>query len=548
MTSVETRRDVGGWLIHWRPDLARQAQLSGAWPNLTIAQFARQRAEEDPSRIMFIEGEREISATEMYRTAQLVAGYFLSSGLRPGDVVSMQLPNWWEASAIDIAASMTGVVINPIVPINRDAEVTHMLGASKSRVLFIPASFRNFDYVQMMQRVAPNLKRKPEVVVLRGDCVPFQAWESVLKGGTPLGQPMDVDPDAVKLLMYTSGTTGRPKGVLHSHNSIHADSFKMKPAMKLGDGDRTFCPSPMTHVSGYLWGFNMPWYGNVPVVTMDTWDPVRGFDLLDRHGCSFAVGATPFLQGLVAIARDSGRSLPGLRNFLCGGASVPPDLIYEAATLFPNCIPWRCFGATEVPTLTCGPSQRDNLRLGAETDGRIHGAEVRIVDNDGRTLTNGEEGEILAREPSMALGYVLEEDNKEAYDKDGFFRMGDLGRIVDLDHILCTGRKKDLIIRAGENISAREIEDVIFQSPKVAEVAIVSMPSRKTGEAICAFVVVELGQSIDFAEVAQLVRASGLAIQKTPEHVEIVAELPKTASGKVRKDQLRHAAKAFARD
>ena len=355
-----------------------------------------------------------------------------------------------------------------------------------------------------------------------------------------------MDPDAVKLLMYTSGTTGRPKGVLHSHNSFHADSIKMKPSLGLQDGDVIFCPSPVTHVSGYLWALNMPWVGDMPAVMIDTWEPERAFDLMLEHRCAFMVGATPFLQDLVAVAKHRAQGLPDLKSYMCGGASVPPSLIYEAADLFPNCVPFRTFGATESPTMTGPPATRAGMRLAAETDGRLNRAEVRIVDIvTGALLPPGEEGEILVREPSMALCYARAEDNEQAYDEDGFFRMGDLGRVVEIDHLLCTGRKKDLIIRAGENISAKEIEDVLYRSPKIAEVAVVSMPSHKTGEAICAFIVPRDCASMDVQETAALISAAGLARQKMPEHVQLVAELPKTPSGKVRKDLLREQARAY---
>ena len=317
--------------------------------------------------------------------------------------------------------------------------------------------------------------------------------------------------------MYTSGTTGRPKGVLHSHNSIGADSIKMAAAMALGSDDKIFSPSPVTHVSGFLWALNAPWIIHVPAVMVDVWEPQRAFDLVKAHRCTFMLGATPSLQDFLAVARARDEAVPSLRYFLCGGASVPPELILDAAEQFPNCIPFRTFGATEVPTMTAGPASRDELRLAAETDGRLLHCEVKIVDvATGRLLGPGEEGEILASEPSMALGYDRPEDNEEAYDETGYFRMGDLGRLVEGDHIVCTGRKKDLIIRAGENISAREIEDILFASPLIEEVAVVSMPSKRTGEAICAFIVPAEGASIELTDVAALVGAAGLARQKTP--------------------------------
>lgn len=547
LSIIEQRRDVGGWLTRWHPQLAARAVSAGDWPDRTVADFARERVAAHPERIHIFDGELQLSCGTLYRYALRLAGYFVRIGLRPGDVISFQLPNWWETSVIDLAAAMTGVVTNPIVPINRDAEVSYMLGESRSKLMFLPGVFRKYDYVAMLKRITPGLSSVPGIITVRDSSGQHTDLDALLTSSEPLDAPFSTDPNAVKLLMYTSGTTGRPKGVLHSHNSFHADSIKMKPAMRLHDDDVIFCPSPVTHISGYLWALNMPWCGNMPAVLLDVWNAERAFDLIERHQCAFMVGATPFLQDLVAVSHQRGIGLASLKSYLCGGASVPPSLIYDAAERFPNCIPWRTFGATEVPTMTGPPASRADLRLAAETDGRLNRAEVKIVDLvSGVPVEAGGEGEILAREPSMAIGYARVEDNDGAYDEDGYFRMGDIGRLVDGDHLICTGRKKDLIIRAGENISAKEIEDVLYRSEKVAEVAVVSMPSRKTSEAICAFIVTRDGHTIDLPEVAALVREAGLARQKTPEHVELVDELPKTPSGKVRKDQLRQLARSFA--
>lgn len=537
--TIGFRRDIGGWQTRWDSGRAEAAVRDGDWSNRTIADFAKEMAQKEPDRVLLIDDENELSCSDLLDHAHKLAGYFESIGLKPGEVVSFQLPNWWECSVINLAAAITGVVINPIVPINRDAEVTYMLNKSHSRVMFIPQTFRNFDYAAMMARIASDLHEMPRVIVVRGSVAGLDCFEAAISS-EPFNTHRQVDPDAVKLLMYTSGTTGRPKGVLHSHNSIGADSIKMAASMGLDRNDKTFSPSPVTHVSGFLWSLNAPFIINVPAVMVEVWEPERALDLVNAHRCTFMLGATPFLQDLLATARNRNDAVESLRYFLCGGASVPPELIYEAAEQFPNCIPFRTFGATEVPTMTAGPVSRDQLRLAAETDGRLLRCEVKIADiATGQQLGPGEEGEILAREPSMALGYADPEDNEEAYDNEGFFRMGDLGRLIDDDHIVCTGRKKDLIIRAGENISAREIEDVLFVSDQIKEVAVVSMPSKRTGEAICAFIVPATETPIDLSDVASLISTAGLARQKTPEHLVILSDLPKTASGKVRKDQLR---------
>jgi acyl-CoA synthetase (AMP-forming)/AMP-acid ligase II len=546
-TVIYQRRDAGGWMVRWNQTLAERALRDGDWTNRTIADYARERVGARPEQVLIIEGELQLTAATLYDKARRLAGWFVLQGIQAGDVVSFQLPNWWEAAVIDLAACMVGAVVNPIVAINRDAEVTYMLNESRTRVMFVPEQFRKFCYAEMLRRIAGDLQTAPQVVVLRGEAGEFLSFEALLADAEPLDKPREIDANAVKLLMYTSGTTGRPKGVLHSHNSILADCVKMKPVMHLDEPDYVFCPSPLTHVTGYLWILTMPWYGGLTAVTMDTWNAEIAFDLLSRYRCALMLGATPFLQDLLTIVRERGDTLPALRYYLCGGASVPPSLIYEAAERFPNCIPWRNFGATEATTMTAPPRSRDYIRYGAETDGRLHHCEVKIVDvASGQPVEPGEEGEILVREPSMALGYARTEDNAGAYDAEGFFRMGDLGRLIEGDHIVCTGRKKDLIIRSGENISAKEIEDVLLRSPRIREAAVVSMPSQKTGEAICAFIVAEEGEQFGMPEVSAMVQEAGLARQKTPEYVQLVDSLPKTASGKVRKDVLRETAKAYS--
>ena len=371
--------------------------------------------------------------------------------------------------------------------------------------------------------------------------------EDAIEAGRVLQAPLpDVDPNAVKLCMYTSGTTGRPKGVLHTHNTIHAENHKTAAAAGLTPDDVIFMCSTVGHVTGALYALNMTWYSDIPVVLMDAWSPEQAYELMARHRCSYMAGATPFLQGLVEVAERRG-ALPALRAFTCGGAGVPPSLIYRAHQIFPNCLTWRAYGATEVPTLSVGPRSHEELRHAAETDGLIWRARVKIVDpQTGDEAAQGAAGEILAWAPNMSLGYLRTEDNDDAYDEQGMFRTGDLGCIVDEHYIVITGRKKDLIIRGGENISAKEIEDVLIENSKIADVAVVAMPSARLGEAICAFIVPAGEVRIGMVEISDAIAQARLAKQKTPEHIEFVDELPRNAAGKVRKDELRATAAAVA--
>jgi acyl-CoA synthetase (AMP-forming)/AMP-acid ligase II len=259
-------------------------------------------------------------------------------------------------------------------------------------------------------------------------------------------------------------------------------------------------------------------------------------------------GATPFLQQLLDAGREQPESLASLRMFFCGGTTVSPDLIRRASAAFPHCLFFRCYGSTENLSATLGIRDAAQADLGAETDGEIVApVEMRILDaNTDAPLSDGEEGEIIARSPGLFAGYLHPSDNEDAFLEDGFFRMGDLGRIVHDNYIVITGRKKDIIIRSGENISPKEVEDVLFNHPAVADVAIVAMPSPATGEKGCAFIIPRQGQTIDLAEIRRFLDTAGLARQKFPEHVLLVDDLPRVPSGKVRKDVLRIRAKEIA--
>ena len=541
------RRDVGGWMMRWDRDRAAALVAAGTWENRTVADHAADRLARTPDQIVAIEGERSFTLRDIHAAASRLARALVRRGLVPGDTISFQLPNWHESIVISLAAAMAGLVINPITPIYRDAEVGFMLGDSRSKLIFVPAGFRGYDFPAMIRRLLPGLATPVEVVVLRGDAAEFTGWESLMADGGGDAALPGADPDAVKLVMYTSGTTGRAKGVLHSHNSLQAENRMRQAHLGVGPGDILFNPSPVTHITGMLYALCLPFTLGVTTVLMDVWDATAAIDLMRCHKATGMVASTIFLQELLAAGQAQDEHLPALRFFLCGGAQVRPELIRDAAAHFTNCVFSRIYGSTEVPVICAGVNDRADTDLGAETDGQIFGTEARIVDPaSGAPLPLGEDGEIVARGPQMFLGYTREEDNRGAFDADGYFRMGDLGRIVHDDFIVVTGRKKDLIIRGGENISPKEVEDLLLGHPAIADIAIVAMPSARTGEMACAFVIPRDGPGIDLAEIARFLIAAGLAKQKIPEHLELVADLPRTAIGKVRKDVLRQTARAIA--
>jgi acyl-CoA synthetase (AMP-forming)/AMP-acid ligase II len=436
---------------------------------------------------------------------------------------------------------MSGFVVNPIVPIYRDHEVSQMLADCGASALFVPASFRKFDYTAMAQRIAAELPGLQYVFSVRGEGA--DDYTALLAQGRDASFPRPkVDPLSVKMVLYTSGTTGRPKGVLHSHVSIARILRQSGTFWSLQAGEATLMPSPVTHVSGYANGLEAPFICGTRTVLMEGWDAAAALELIETHDLVGTVAATPFLVELAAAARRAGKPLPSLRYFACGGAAVPEDLIPAANAAFANCRAFRVFGASEVPLVSFGWPQDEHLA--ATTDGAIVDYEVRIVDGDDGDLPDGQEGEILARGPGMLLAYADEAQTREAITADGFFRTGDLGVRTAQGAITVTGRKKDLIIRGGENISAKEIEDVLHMHPQVREAAVVSMPHERLGEGVCAFLVTD-GEEPLTSALADHVAASGLARQKIPERFEFRSELPRTASGKIRKDVLRSEVKAL---
>jgi len=531
------RRNLCGWSIRWDDALAREAHDEGWWIDSTIAERAALLAAEGSGRPLVVDGVRRLDPATLYAEAQALAQSLLARGLKPGEVISFMLPNWHEAAVIYLAATLAGLVAHPIVPALRDREVTFMLQEVASKVIFAPARFRNFDYPEMIDRVNRSLVASAEVVIVRGDPGPHTAFSSLL---APSVQPIDlphVDPDSVKLVLYTSGATGRPKGVLHSHNSINALATQIRQRWQVGADSCFFVPSPVTHIGGSIYAFEFPFLFGTTAVLQDTWNADEAVEIMSRERCTHMAGATPFLTQLLSAAAERRTRLPDLAVFICGGASVPASLIRAAHAFFADCIVTRVYGLTEVPVITVGSMTRADLLHAAETDGRIGIAQVRIARGDGGFGAG--EGEVCARGPQMLVGYLWAEDERDAFDAEGFFHTGDIGRIVDEAFLVITGRAKDIIIRQGENIAPKEIEDLLAEHPDIAEVAVVGLPDPHTGERACAVIVPQGGARPDVDALRAYLGGRRVARFKVPEQVALRQSLPRNAAGKVLKYVLR---------
>ena len=543
------RRTLNGWSLRWDEPRARAARAAGWWVDETVAEIAWRVARTTPERLLVADGVRRLDAATLVAEASTVAQAMLARGLTPGAAVSFMLPNWHEAAVIYLAATLAGLVVHPIVPALRDSELSFMLGDIGSRMIFVPASFRGHDYPAMLERVSAGLVHPPELVVLRGAAGRHTRYADLLGPPVSRRELPPTDPDSVKLVLYTSGTTGRPKGVLHSHNSIHALVSQIRRHWLVEPGDSFFVPSPVSHIGGSIYAFELPLLFGTAAILQDVWDADVAVATMMRERCTHMAAATPFLEQLLAAARRACTRLADLKLFICGGASVPPSLIREAAGYFESSVVTRVFGSTEIPVITVGSVGRSDIDHAAETDGRIGIADIRLdaASADG-------DGEVLARGPQMLVGYLWTEDERDAFDADGYFRMGDLARRVDGDYLVVTGRVKDIIVRHGENIAPKEVEDMLAEHPDIAEVSIVGLPDPRTGERACAVIVPRGGGGPDLAALRSFLDARRVARFKIPEQVAIWDALPRNAAGKVLKHRIREtllaadAALAFAAD
>jgi acyl-CoA synthetase (AMP-forming)/AMP-acid ligase II len=426
-------------------------------------------------------------------------------------------------------------VANPILPSMRDRELRFILEDADSRMIFVPSDFGRHDYAAMLGRVAAQLESAPEVVVVRGNSgAGAIAFSSLLEEPITTRQLPTLNPDAVRMILYTSGTTGRPKGVLHTHNSIHALIRQIRQHWLIEPGDVFLVASPIAHIGGSIYAFECPLLLGTTAVLMDRWNGDEAIGLIQAHRCTHMSGATPFLQQILQAAQRAGTRLPDLKVFICGGASVSPALIRRAASYFDSTIITRVYGSTEVPVTTVGSIR--HAGHAADTDGRVGLADVKLVN-----------GEICARGPQMLAGYQHAQDEDESFDDEGYFRTGDVARWVDDEYLVVTGRDKDIIIRNGENISPKEVEDILAGHPGVAEVAIVGLPDARTGERACAVVVPAaalnrepgVDSELNVASLRSFLEGSGVARFKAPEQVVVWDVLPKNDAGKILKHQIK---------
>jgi cyclohexanecarboxylate-CoA ligase len=527
------------------PAAAAHYRQAGYWGGAPLAQRFAATCPRRGHDTALADGDFRLSFAEWERLARRAALGLLALGVTPGDVVAYQLPNWWEAAVLFLAAARIGAVVNPVLPIFRSRELRFILRQSGAALLVIPGHFRGCDHPQLVADLRAELPALREVLVARADAPPpmrsldaFLAtpWETAPQAADRVVDA--VDPDSLLMLMYTSGTTADPKGVLHTHNTLIAEVQSLARIHALAPRDRTLMPSPLTHIAGVVHAILAPALLGTSAVLMERWEPGPALDLIARHRVTYMVGAPVFLQDLVDHPDRARHALSSLRLFSCGGAPVSADLIRRARAAF-GCVAKRVYGSTEFPTITTTVAG-DATSMGIETEGRpIAPAEVRIAGDDGRAVPPGHAGEIQARGPECFVGYADASLNSAAFTADGWFRTGDVGTLDAAGYLRVTGRLKDIVIRKGEKFSVRELEEIIARHPAVAAAAVLALPDARTGERACAVVALRSGATLTLGELTAFLRAAGLAAQKLPEQLELVAELPRTESGKIHRAALK---------
>jgi cyclohexanecarboxylate-CoA ligase len=476
-------------------------------------------------------GVRELTWAALASETNQVAGALASLGVGNGDTVAFQLPNQINFLTIALATLRLGAVCEPLMPIFRERELSFMLRESAAHVLFVPGVFRGRDYAAMAADLRSELPALEHVIVVDGDA---------LTGGVAPDVP-GPGPEQIAQLLFTSGTSGEPKGALHRHDALmraadhHIDHFGLS-----GD-DVIYVPSPLAHQTGFLYGM---WIGvrlGVAQVLQEVWDADVGLDAMARFGVTFVQAATPFLADLTRVAEDRGQTPERLRTFVATGAAIPRELARRSREVLDAEV-GGAWGTTE-SCLGCAFAPGDDAELAWGTDGRaLSGVRLRVVDDEGRMLAPGEEGNFEVHTDCLFVGYLNRPAlTAEVVTEDGWYRTGDLARIDSSGYVRITGRVKDVINRGGEKVPVAEIEQLLHAHPAVRDVAIVAMPDERLGERACAFVVGEL----EFDTMLEYLDSHRVSKTYWPERLELVPSLPRTPSGKIQKFLLREHARDF---
>lgn len=517
------------------PRRAAAYRADGRWTEDTLASMVNAHADRAPDSVAVIDelGAGRYTYGRLRGDAARLAHRLADRGLLAGDVVSVQLPNRYHTVVAAVAIQSLGAVINPLLPNYRAREIAHVVGTAGSRILITPGTYRNFDYLPMVADIR-RLSGVDPIHLVDDDRAAPEMSLGALIDGTDEQRRLGAGRSSVSELIFTSGTEATPKAIMHTEANANCAVRILFADLGADDARVVWMPSPIGHSTGFNYGVRAALYHGVPLVLQDRWAAAAAIDLLRSHGGTYTLAATTFLADLVRECETRGVTLPRLREFGCGGAPVPPELVRRADAVGIQVL--RLYGSTEV---LCATWNRpgDSLARRATTDGLpLSHTEIDIRDDDGRSLPPDAPGELYVRSPQASVGLFADrERTASTYPGDGWVRSGDLASLDTAGYLTIVGRKKEIIIRGGVNIAPREIEELISAFPEVDRVAVVGVPDERLGERTCACVVFRDGQRLDLAEIVARLKADGLAVYKLPERLHVMAELPMTPSGKVQK-------------
>ncbi|EHJ6085406.1 medium-chain fatty-acid--CoA ligase [Escherichia coli] len=514
----------------------------GLWGDASLADYWQQTARAMPDKIAVVDNHgASYNYSALDHAASCLANWMLAKGIESGDRIAFQLPGWCEFTVIYLACLKIGAVSVPLLPSWREAELVWVLNKCQAKMFFAPTLFkqtRPVDLILPLQNQLPQLQQIVGVDKL-APATSSLSLSQIIADNTPLTTAITTHGDELAAVLFTSGTEGLPKGVMLTHNNILASERAYCARLNLTWQDVFMMPAPLGHATGFLHGVTAPFLIGARSVLLDIFTPDACPALLEQQRCTCMLGATPFVYDLLNVLEKQPADLSALRFFLCGGTTIPKKVARECQQLGIKLL--SVYGSTESSPHAV-VNLDDPLSRFMHTDGyAAAGVEIKVVDDARKTLPPGCEGEEASRGPNVFMGYFDEPElTARALDEEGWYYSGDLCRMDEAGYIKITGRKKDIIVRGGENISSREVEDILLQHPKIHDACVVAMPDERLGERSCAYVVLKAPHhSLSLEEVVAFFSRKRVAKYKYPEHIVVIEKLPRTASGKIQKFLLR---------
>lgn len=514
----------------------------GLWGDASLADYWQQTARAMPDKIAVVDNHgASYTYSALDHAASCLANWMLAKGIESGDRIAFQLPGWCEFTVIYLACLKIGAVSVPLLPSWREAELVWVLNKCQAKMFFAPTLFkqtRPVDLILPLQNQLPQLQQIVGVDKLAPATFSL-SLSQIIADNTPQTTAITTHGDELAAVLFTSGTEGLPKGVMLTHNNILASERAYCARLNLTWQDVFMMPAPLGHATGFLHGVTAPFLIGARSVLLDIFTPDACLALLEQQRCTCMLGATPFVYDLLNVLEKQPADLSALRFFLCGGTTIPKKVARECQQLGIKLL--SVYGSTESSPHAV-VNLDDPLSRFMHTDGyAAAGVEIKVVDDARKTLPPGCEGEEASRGPNVFMGYFDEPElTARALDEEGWYYSGDLCRMDEAGYIKITGRKKDIIVRGGENISSREVEDILLQHPKIHDACVVAMPDERLGERSCAYVVLKAPHhSLSLEEVVAFFSRKRVAKYKYPEHIVVIEKLPRTASGKIQKFLLR---------